>query len=160
MNTRRLTLTLLFSAFAAPAAAQDADPPPLTLPAATLAEWQARPLSWRSYGGRTYRATATVYGNDADDRDERPYSVVLVPDPANRAPITDDARFLADLVGRELGADPVRLAFLFRLPLEGDAGTLTVRATVRRSRSGRLVSPSWRVLSPDEVEDYTDRQLR
>ena len=83
-----------------------------------------------------------------------------MPDARNGAPLTDDAQFLADLVGRDLGADPTRLAFLFRFTLDGEGRPLTVRATFRRSPSGRLSAPAWRVLSPDETEDYTDRALR
>ena len=85
---------------------------------------------------------------------------MLVHDEANGAPITDDARHLAELVGRELGVDPMRLAFVFRYAVAGSARPLSIRATFRRSTSGGLVSPSWRVLSGDEVEDYTGRALR
>ena len=155
-----LPILALLVAVAVPAVAQDTADPPVEITAGTLAEWRDRPLSWRSYTGRTHRATATVYANAGRDRERRPWSVVLVADPANRAPITDDAPFVADLVGRDLGADPARLAFLFRFGLDGDARPLTVRAAFRRSSSGRLGAPAWRVLSPDEVEDYTDRALR
>lgn len=163
-----LALVLLALALlsAAPAAGQA--PPPVRLPAATVAEWQARTVTWRGYDGRTRTATATVYGNrrsapanEAADRADRPYTVVLADDATNREPISADARFLADLVGRELSVDPVRLAFLFRFALEGEGRRpLTVRATVRRSSAGRLVSPSWRVLSSEEVEDYTAQRRR
>ena len=161
MNPLRLALALLTVALATPATAQGADdPPPVELLAETLAEWQGRELSWRSYVGRARRATATVYANVGRDGGRCPWSVVLVAHPDNPAPLTDDAPFLADMVGRELGADPVRLAFLFRFELGGRTRPLTVPATFRRSPSGRLGAPAWRVLSPDEVEDYTDRHLR
>lgn len=156
-----LALVLLALALLAATPVAGQAPPPVRLPAATVADWQGRTVTWRSYDGRTRTATATVYGNEADDRADRPYTVVLADDATNREPITEDARFLADLVGRELGVDPVRLAFLFRFALEGERRQpLTVRATVRRSSAGRLVSPSWRVLSSEEVEDYTSRALR
>ena len=61
---------------------------------------------------------------------------------------------------RDLGVSPVRLAFVYRFTTEGADRPLSVRATFRLSSSGNLVSPSWRVLSAEEVEDYTDRQLR
>ena len=78
----------------------------------------------------------------------------------NRAPITEDAKYLAEIIGRDLGVSPTRLAFLFRFAVEDTDRPLTVRATFWLSSSGNLVSPSWRVLSTEEVEDYTDRQLR
>ncbi len=160
-----LALTLV-SLLAAPTAAAQRDQP-YTLPSATVQEWQSKPLTWRSYGGGTLSATATLYGNTSrHDSDERPYTVVLVQGEGNRAPITEDAKYLAEIIGRDLGVSPTRLAFLFRFavaPTCGAEGTdrpLTIRATFRLSSSGNLVSPSWRVLSAEEVEDYTDRQLR
>ncbi|OZC01439.1 hypothetical protein [Rubricoccus marinus] len=164
-----LALTLV-SLLAAPAAAAQE---PYTLPSATVQEWQDKPLTWRSYGrgdlapGGTLSATATLYGNTSrHDSDERSYSVVLVQGEGNRAPITEDAKYLAEIIGRDLGVSPTRLAFLFRFAVAPTCGAedtdrpLTIRATFRLSSSGNLVSPSWRVLSTEEVEDYTDRQLR
>ena len=160
-----LALTLV-SLLAAPAAAAQRNEP-YALPRATVQEWQGKPLTWRSYGrgdlapGGTLSATATIYGNASrHDSDERPYSVVLVQGEGNRAPITEDAKYLAEIIGRDLGVSPTRLAFLFRFAVEGADRPLTIRATFRLSSSGNLVSPSWRVLSAEEVEDYTDRQLR
>ena len=154
-----LALTLV-SLRAAPAAAAQ-DPAPYTIPRATVQEWQGYDLTWRSYNGGTRSATATLYGNTSrHDSDERPYSVVLVQGEDNRAPITEDAKYLAEIIGRALGVSPTRLAFLFRFAVEGTDRPLTIRATFRLSSSGNLVSPSWRVLSAEEVEDYTDRQLR
>ena len=154
-----LALTLV-SLLAAPAAAAQRDQP-YTLPSATVQEWQDKPLTWRSYGGGTLSATATIYGNTSrHDSDERSYTVVLVQGEGNRAPITEDAKYLAEIIGRDLGVSPTRLAFLFRFAVEGTDRPLTIRATFRLSSSGNLVSPSWRVLSAEEVEDYTDRQLR
>ncbi|OZC01300.1 hypothetical protein [Rubricoccus marinus] len=154
-----LALTLV-SLLAAPTAAAQRDQP-YNLTGATIQEWQDKPLTWRSYGGGTLSATATIYGNASrHDSDERSYSVVLVQGEGNRAPITEDAKYLAEIIGRDLGVSPTRLAFLFRFAVEGTDRPLTIRATFRLSSSGNLVSPSWRVLSTEEVEDYTDRQLR
>ena len=150
----------LVALLAAPVAAAQ-DPAPYTIPRATVQEWQGYDLTWRSYNGGTRSATATLYGNTSrHDSDERPYSVVLVQGEDNRAPITEDAKYLAEIIGRALGVSPTRLAFLFRFAVEGTDRPLTIRATFRLSSSGNLVSPSWRVLSAEEVEDYTDRQLR
>ena len=155
-----LLVLVLVSLLAAPAAAAQRDQP-YTPPHATIQEWQDKPLTWRSYGGGTLSASATLYSNTSrHDSDERSYSVVLVQGEGNRAPITEDAKYLAEIVGRDLGVSPTRLAFLFRFAVEGTDRPLTIRATFRASSSGGLVSPNWRVLSAEEVEDYTDRQLR
>lgn len=141
------------------AAAQDL--PPVTLSHATVQQWQGYVLTWRSYHGGTCRATATVYENTSrHDSEQRPFTVVLVQGDGNRAPITEDATYLAEIIGRDLGVPPTRLAFVYRFATEGTGRPLSIRATFRLSSSGNLVSPSWRVLSPEEVEDYTDRQLR
>ena len=87
---------------AADAAAQT----PVTVPRAKVAEWQGYELTWRSYDGGTRRATATLYGNAGRDADERPYTVVLVQGTGNPAPVTEDAVYLAEIVGRDLGVDP------------------------------------------------------
>ena len=154
----RFLALCLFVLLSAAAAAQ---PAPFPIPRSTVEAWQDKPLTWRSHGGGTLSATATLTGNESrHDSDARPYTVVLVHDTGNRAPVTDDAKYLAEIVSRDLGVDPVRLAFLFRFPIEGSRRALTIRATFRRSSSGGLVAPSWRVLSAEEVEDYTARTLR
>ena len=166
--SRLVSLLILVLATLLTASATAAQQPqPFTLPSATVQEWQGYALTWRSYNGGTRSATATLYDNTSrHDSDERPYTVVLVQGEGNRAPITEDAKYLAEIIGRDLGVPPTRLAFLFRFavaPTCGAEGTdrpLTIRATFRLSSSGNLVSPSWRVLSAEEVEDYTDRQLR
>ncbi len=38
--------------------------------------------------------------------------------------------------------------------------TLLLRATFRRTSSGSLGAPSWRVITSDALEDLTDRALR
>lgn len=141
------------------AAAQDL--PPVTLSSATAQQWQGYALTWRSYHGGTRRATATVYENTSrHDSEQRPFTVLLVQGEGNRAPITEDATYLAEIIGRDLGVPPTRLAFVYRFSTAGADRPFSIRATFRLSSSGNLVSPSWRVLSPEEVEDYTDRQLR
>ena len=160
--SRLVSLLILVLATLLTASATAAQQPqPFTLPSATVQEWQGYALTWRSYDGGTRSATATLYDNmSRHDSDERPYTVVLVQGEGNRAPITEDAKYLAEIIGRDLGVSPTRLAFLFRFAVEDTDRPLTVRATFRLSSSGNLVSPSWRVLSAEEVEDYTDRQLR
>ena len=156
---RQAILIVAFMPLAPFVSAQDLEP--VTLPSATVQQWQGYALTWRSYNGGSRRATATLYGNTSrHDSEQRPFTVVLVQGEGNRAPITEDAKYLAEIVGRALGISPTRLAFLFRFSVEGARRPLTIRATFRSSSSGGLVSPNWRVLSSEEVEDYTDRQLR
>ena len=139
--------------------AQDLEP--VTLPSATVQQWQGYTLTWRSYNGGTRSATATLYGNTSrHDSEQRPFTVVLVQGEGNPAPITEEAAYLAEIIGRDLGVSPTRLAFVYRFAVEGSRRPLSIRATFRLSSTGRLVAPSWRVLSSEEVEDYTDRQLR
>ena len=160
--SRLVSLLILVLATLLTASATAAQQPqPFTLPSATVQEWQGYALTWRSYNGGTRSATATLYDNTSrHDSDGRPYTVGLLQGGGNRAPITEDAKYLAEIIGRDLGVSPTRLAFLFRFAVEDTDRPLTIRATFRLSSSGNLMSPSWRVLSAEEVEDYTDRQLR
>ena len=145
---------LLVSVLGTPAESQDSAP--FTIPGATVQEWQGRPLTWRSHDGATRSATATLYRNAGHhDADEWPYTVVVVQGDDNPVPVPADAERLAKIVGRGLGVSPARLAFLYRLTAEGADRPRTVRATFRPSSSDDLGSPSWRVLSLEEVEDYT-----
>ena len=142
--SRLVSLLILVLATLLTASATAAQQPqPFTIPSATVQEWQGYALTWRSYDGGTRSATATLYGNTSrHDSDERPYTVVLVQGEGNRAPITEDAKYLAEIIGRDLGVSPTRLAFLFRFAVEDTDRPLTVRATFWLSSSGNLVSPS------------------
>lgn len=103
----------------------------------------------------------------ASNDERRPQTVVVDDLAANRGAITDEAAFVADLVGRELGFDPTEATFVFRYTpasfAEGadDGGkTLLLRATFRRTSSGGLGSPQWSVILPDALDDLTDRAFR
>lgn len=137
---------------------------PPTLTAEVFTAWEDTTLAWPGYGG-TRTARVRLFENAARDRDRRTITVVLDDTATNPHPITGDAPFLAEHVGRALEIDPIHLAFVFRFDAaafakdasEGPRGkVLTLRATFRRTASGRLSSPSWRVLSPEETLDYTD----
>ncbi len=135
---------------------------------APTAAAQAGPTHDQTLDWRTYAATrqARVRVFLADD-ERRPRTVVLDDQASNAGALTDEAQFLADLVGRELGFDPVEATFVFRFtpaafvadaPERGK--TLLLRATFQRTSSGALGAPTWRVLSSDELEEMTDRALR
>ncbi len=120
-------------------------------------------LAWRSYSD-TRQARVRVYPCDDD---QRPRTVV-VDDPAeNGGLVTDEIRYFAELVGRALRFDPAEATFVLRYtaaaftPGSDDRGrALLLRATFRRTDSGELGPPSWRVITAEALEDLTDRQLR
>lgn len=122
-----------------------------------------REITWRHYAADR---TARVRTFAADD-ERRPITIVVDDRASNGAPITDDASFVAEVVGRELGVDPTTATFVFRFTpaaFAADASergkTLLLRATFRRLASGALSSPDWRVLSSDALEELTDRAMR
>ncbi len=120
-------------------------------------------LAWGSYGA-TSRARVRLYASD----DERRPRTVIVDDVASNAGLViDEVRFFAETVGRNLGFDPADATFVFRYTAAafiagaGEGGRrLLLRATFRRSDSGELQPPAWRVITPDALEDLTSRQLR
>ena len=120
-------------------------------------------VTWRTYSSeRSARVRVFV----ADD-EKRPHTVVVDERASNGGVVTDDVRFLADHLGRELGFDPVAATYVFRFTpasfVEGadDRGkTLLLRVTFSRGASGALVSPTWRAISADELDGLTDRAFR
>ena len=80
-------------------------------------------------------------------------------------PATDEARYVAETIGRTFGFDPVDAFFVFRLEIGSATGTsagnkiLLLRATFRRGASGDLGAPSWRVIRAETLSDLTDRAL-
>ena len=120
-------------------------------------------VTWRTYSSeRSARVRVFASGDE-----RRPVTAVVDDRAANGGAVTDEAAFVADHVGRSLGFDPVAATFVFRFTpaafVEGagdDGKTLLLQATFRRTASGGLGSPSWRVVSPDQLGELTDRALR
>lgn len=119
-----------------------------------------REVTWRSYAADRH---ARVRVFQADD-DRRPVTIVVDDRAENGGPVTDDATYLADHLARELSLDPTTATFVFRFTpaafAEGasDRGkTLLLRATFRRTTSGALGAPSWRVIDSHALSDLTDR---
>jgi len=120
-------------------------------------------LTWRTYAAER-AARVRVF---ACDDERRPRTVVIDDRASNGGVLTDEARFLVDLVGRQLGFDPTEATFVFRFTpasfTEGasDGGkTLLLRATFGRTSTGALAAPTWRVLTADELDGLTDRAFR
>ncbi|HLT46237.1 MAG TPA: hypothetical protein VK002_03340 [Rubricoccaceae bacterium] len=120
-------------------------------------------LTWRSY---SHDREARVRLYRCDDAD-RPHTVVVDERAGNPGgPVTDEARYVAEVIGRAFGFDPATATFVFRFTAAGfapgasDEGkALLLRATFRRGTSGALNAPSWRVLSRDALAELTDRAL-
>ena len=120
-------------------------------------------VSWRTYAA-SREARVRVF---LCDDEARPRTVVIDDRASNSGVLTDEAQFLADLVGRELGFDPAEATFVFRFTpaaFHADAPesgkTLLLRATFRRTASGALGAPAWRVITSEALADLTDRALR
>ena len=123
-------------------------------------------VTWQSYeAGGSRSARVRVFPRD----DERRPRTVVVDDRASngRSPITDEAPYLAETIGRQLGFDPTEATFVFRFTQAAfvEDGTdrgkaLLVKATFRRTASGSLGAPAWHVITPEALEDLTDRQMR
>lgn len=117
-------------------------------------------LTWRSYQSER---SAHIQVFESDDT-RRPFTVVVDDASHSGGPITDEARYVAETIGRTFGFDPVESTFVFRFEIEtagGDSANkvLLLKATFRRGSSGDLGSPSWRVISEDTLSDLTDRAL-
>ena len=119
-------------------------------------------VTWQTYGAEGVARVRTFAANDED----RPITVVVDELAENEAgAVTDDVRYFVDHFGREAGIDPTAATFVFRFTGESfceDAGSdkrLLLRATFRHTAAGNLGSPSWRVISRDELAELTDRAL-
>jgi hypothetical protein len=138
----------------------------LLFPVAAAAQPIADSLfSWRGYS-RVSETHVSVYPS-APDEETRVHTVVLKELATNTGPSTvDDIRYLADLVGRQFGIDPVHAYWVVHWGAFSYAGAsaqqkdLFLRVTFRRTESGRVSSPYWRVISRDDVREMTDRRWR
>ena len=119
-------------------------------------------ITWRSYSAeRSAHIRIFDSGNSG-----RPYTVVV--DEANdgaAGPVTDEARYVAETIGRTFGFDPIEAFFVFRFEIGSATGAsagnkiLLLRVTFRRGASGDLGAPSWRVISAETLSNLTDRAL-
>ena len=122
-------------------------------------------FTWQGYA-RTATCHLRVYAAPPDDA--RSHTIVLRELAENAGPTTiTDARHLAELVGRRYGIDPAEATWVFHWGAFSYEGAeparrkeLFLRATFRRTRSQSLSTPSWKVVTREDVEDYTDRHFR
>lgn len=119
-------------------------------------------MTWRTYSQQAEARVHTYLSNDLN----RPITVVIDELASNQhGMVTDDARFVADMIARVIGHDPVEITFVFRISgssfcdCPSGRKALLLRATFTRTRTGNLGTPNWRVLTRDELADLTDRQL-
>ena len=119
-------------------------------------------VTWQTYGQEGITRVRTFPANDED----RPLTFVVDELAENRAgAVTDDVRYFADHLGRQFGVDPTTATFVFRFTGESfcedgtDDKLLLLRATFRRTSAGNISSPSWRLISRDELAELTDRAL-
>ena len=122
-------------------------------------------FTWQGYartGSCHLRIYKTAPGAD------RTYTVVLRERAENDGPTTTaDARHLVELIGRQFDVDPVQAYWIFHWGAFSFEGAepdrrkeLFLRATFRRNTNQSLGTPLWRVVTREEVEEYTDRQFR
>ncbi len=102
----------------------------------------------------------------ASDDEDRPITAVVDELAENHAgAVTDDVRYFVDTFGRQFGYDPTEVTFVFRFTgesfhAEADSDKLLLlRATFTRTKAGNIGSPSWRLLTRDELAELTDRAL-
>ena len=122
-------------------------------------------FTWQGYA-HTSQCRIRLYAVPGDEK--RPHVFVLEEQAENRGPSTlDDARYLAEQVGRHFRIDPAEAWWIFHWGPFSFAGAapdrkkeLFLRASFRRTKSQNLGAPSWRLLTREEVVDHTDRQFR
>jgi hypothetical protein len=123
-------------------------------------------FAWRGYA-RSGETSVRIYPAPPDE-ERRTRTIVVQELAENRGPSTvDDARHLAELIGRAFGIDPAEAYWVFHWGAFSYDGAeadrdkeLFLRATFRRGKTGRLSTPYWRVVSRDEVRLLTDRQFQ
>lgn len=133
----------------------------------TTSSLAAQPLAdtlftWRGYA-QVAQCDVAIYPTPPDE--ERTRTIVVRELAENRGPSTiDDARYLAELIGRQFQINPAEAYWIFHwgafsYPGADGRKELFLRATFRRTSSGQLGSPYWRVISRDEVRELTDRRF-
>ncbi|GAB5521030.1 MAG: hypothetical protein RhofKO_32810 [Rhodothermales bacterium] len=121
-------------------------------------------FTWKAYN-RTGQCEVQIFATAPDD--DRTHTIVLKEVAGNDGPsIVEDARYLAEQVGREFNIDPANAYWVYQFGsfsyegAEPGGKEVLLRATYRRTKSNRLAAPQWRVISRDDMDEYTDRLFR
>lgn len=119
-------------------------------------------FTWQGYA-RPGRCHVQIY-TSPDDR--RTHTVIIREMAANQGPSTAfDLPYLAEEVSRHFHLDPTAVYWVLHWGAFSYEGArpaskeLFLRATFRRTKSQRLSSPQWDLISRDEVRAYTDRHF-
>lgn len=122
-------------------------------------------FTWQSYLQRG-RCHLQIYRAPPDE-ERRPHVVVLHEAPENQGPaLSSDARFVIEAVARSYRIPPDSAYWIVHVgPFSYRAGAghereLFLRATVRRTDGQRLARPNWRIVTYEDLMDYTDRLFR
>ena len=121
-------------------------------------------FSWKGYASRS-TCGLQIFKNPTDT--VRGYTIVLKELAENPGRSTiDDLAYIAEEIGRSYNIDPAKPLWVIHwgafsyINGQKKGKDLFIRATFRRTSTGRLSSPQWRIIRREDVEEYTDRQFR
>lgn len=115
------------------------------------------PFTWQEYG-RSAQCDLALHRDLADDQD-RPHIAVLTERADNEGPsVVDDLRYVAEQIGRAHDLDPAHVTWIVRWGADAYQGAqggkeIVLQARFRRTKTGNLSTPSWRVLSREQADD-------
>lgn len=99
--------------------------------------------------------------------EKKPFVIVLDELAKNEGRSTlDDARHVAELISRQVGIDPESAYWIFHWgdfsfeDARSSSKEVYLRATFRRTDSGTVGTPFWRLINRETVVEYTDRAYR
>jgi hypothetical protein len=117
-------------------------------------------FTWRGYTHES-RTHLQLYPGPPSD-ENRDHTVVLRELAANTGPTAlEDISYVAEQVGRVYGMDPARVAWVVHwgaFSYEGAEASdkeVLVRVTFRRTSTGRLSAPYWRIITPADLRELT-----
>ena len=119
--------------------------------------------SWQGYS-KPAICGIQLYKNPP--KSSKKYTVVLTELADNTGPTTtSEIGYLAEAIGRTYHFDPTMAFWVihwggFSFSSAGKSNKeLFIRATFRRTASQRIGAPQWKIISREDVENYTDRQF-
>ena len=136
------------------------------LPLSTMAQPLADTLfSWSGYTHVSETHLQLYPGPPSDEN--RDHTVVLRELADNTGPtILDDISYVAEQVGRDFGMDPARVTWVLHWGHFSYAEAapsnkeVFIRVTFRRTDTGRLSAPYWRIITRPDVIEITDQRYQ